>query len=145
MSDRYPRFLPEELLPEVEAKYNVRKDAYFRGITGLSSGAMCGFNAGWQMPEGGQDDPGKILRGPKRNLPVWFEDGSRDMHGPAQLKYGSWISGSLGMANALKRAGYGFHFSFGEVLTLVGKEQSNFPKDNLAVARLRPIEKRTNL
>ncbi len=26
VSDRYPRFLRDELLPDVEAKYNIRKD-----------------------------------------------------------------------------------------------------------------------
>jgi enterochelin esterase-like enzyme len=140
VSDRYPRFLRDELLPEVETKYNVRKDAYSRGIMGLSSGAICSFNAAWQMndqfsrviswigsyvslqwkenpeiAEGGQDYPDKVLREPKRNIRVWLQDGSRDMEfGPAQLKYGSWIAANLRMANALKLAGYDFHFSFGE-------------------------------
>jgi hypothetical protein len=51
VSDRYARFLRDEVLPEVEAKYNIRKDAYSRAITGLSSGGICSFNAAWQMPE----------------------------------------------------------------------------------------------
>ena len=140
VSDRYPRFLRDELLPEVEAKYNIRKDAYSRGIMGLSSGAICSFNAAWQMndqftrviswigsyvslqwkenpevAEGGQDYPDKVLREPKRNIRVWLQDGSRDMEfGPAQQKYGSWIAANLRMANALKFAGYDFHYSFGE-------------------------------
>jgi len=140
VSDRYPRFLRDELLPEVEAKYNIRKDSYSRGIMGLSSGAICSFNAAWQTPdqfsrviswigsyvslqwkenpeiaEGGQDYPDKMLREPKRNIRVWLQDGSRDQQfGPAQQKYGSWIAANLRMANALKLAGYDFHFSFGE-------------------------------
>jgi enterochelin esterase-like enzyme len=140
VSDRYPRFLRDELLPVVEKRYNIRKDSYSRGIMGLSSGAICSFNAAWQMPEqfsrviswigsyvslqwkenpenaeAGQDYPDKVLRGPKRNVRVWLQDGSRDMQsGPAQQKYGSWIAANLRMANALKLAGYDFHFSFGE-------------------------------
>ncbi len=140
VSDRYPRFLRDEPLPEVEAKYNIRKDAYSRGIMGLSSGAICSFNAAWQIndqfsrviswigsyvslqwkenpeiSEGGQDYPDKVLREPKRNIRVWLQDGSRDMEfGPAQQKYGSWIAANLRMANALKFAGYDFHYSFGE-------------------------------
>jgi enterochelin esterase-like enzyme len=140
VSDRYPRFLRDELLPEVEAKYNIRRDAYSRGIMGLSSGAICSFNAAWQMndqfsrviswigsyvslqwkenpenAEGGQDYPDKVLREPKRNIRVWLQDGSRDMEfGPAQRNYGSWVAANLRMANALKLAGYDFHFSFGE-------------------------------
>jgi enterochelin esterase-like enzyme len=139
VSDRYPRFLRDELLPEVEAKYSIRKDAYSRAIMGLSSGAICSFNAAWQMPEqfsrviswigsyvslqwkenaenpdGGQDYPDKVLRESKRNMRVWLQDGSRDQQfGPAQRNYGSWSAANLRMANALKMTGYDFHFSFG--------------------------------
>ncbi len=51
VSDRYPRFLRDEILAEVAAKYNLRKDAYSHAITGLSSGGICSFNAAWQMPD----------------------------------------------------------------------------------------------
>ena len=51
VSDRYPRFLRDEVLAEVAAKYNIRKDAYSHAITGLSSGGICSFNAAWQMPD----------------------------------------------------------------------------------------------
>ena len=36
VSDKYGQFLLEELLPEVYAKYNIRKDAYSRAIQGQS-------------------------------------------------------------------------------------------------------------
>ncbi|MBV9404115.1 MAG: hypothetical protein JO211_02145, partial [Acidobacteriaceae bacterium] len=100
VSDRYAHFLRDEILADVGAQYNIRKDAYSRGITGLSSGAICAFNAAWQMPDqfsrviswigsyesiqwkedpknpdGGQDFPDKILRERKRNLRVWLQDG----------------------------------------------------------------------
>jgi enterochelin esterase-like enzyme len=140
VSDRYPRFLRDELLPVVEAKYNIRKDAYSRAIMGLSSGAICSFNAAWQTPEqfsrvvswigsyvslqwkenpenpdGGQDYPDKVLRESKRNMRIWLQDGSRDQQfGPAQRNYGNWSAANLRMANALKLTGYDFHFSFGE-------------------------------
>lgn len=140
VSDRYPRFLRDELLAEVEAKYNIRKDAYSRGIMGLSSGGICSFNAAWQMPDqfsrviswigtftslqwkedaanldGGQDYPDKVLRESKRNIRVWLQDGSRDMQfGLAQRNYGNWPAANFRMANALKLTGYDFHFSFGE-------------------------------
>ena len=35
VSDRYARFLRDEILAEVGAKYNLRKDAYSHAITGL--------------------------------------------------------------------------------------------------------------
>jgi enterochelin esterase-like enzyme len=135
VSDRYPRFLRDEILAEVGAKYNLRKDAYSRAITGLSSGGICAFNAAWQLPaqfsrviswigsfsaiqwkedpanpDGGQDYPDKILREPKRNIRVWVQDGSDDL----DLRYGNWPLANLRMANALKAQDYDFHFSFGK-------------------------------
>ena len=136
VSDRYARFLRDEILAEVGAKYNIRKDAYSHAITGLSSGAICSFNAAWQMPDrfsrviswigsfdsiqwkedpavpdGGQDYPSKILRETKRNIRVWLQDGSEDLE---IERYGSWPLANLRMANALKMKGYDFHFSFGK-------------------------------
>ena len=135
VSDRYVRLLRDEILPDVAAKYNLRKDAYSRAITGLSSGGICAFNAAWQMPDqfsrvlswigsfsaiqwkedpavpdGGQDYPDKILREPKRDIRVWLQDGSEDL----DLRYGNWPLANLRMANALKAQGYDFHFSFGK-------------------------------
>ncbi len=40
VSDRYVHFLRDEIIAEVAAKYNLRKDAYSRAITGLSSGGI---------------------------------------------------------------------------------------------------------
>jgi enterochelin esterase-like enzyme len=136
VSDRYPRFLRDEILAEVEVKYNIRKDGYSRAIAGLSSGGICAFNAAWQMPkqfsrvlswigsftsiqwkedpansDGGQDYPEKVLRGPKRNIRVWLQDGSEDMEND---RYGSWPLANIRLANALKLKGYDFHLSFGK-------------------------------
>ena len=49
VSDRYPRFLRDEILAEVATRYNLRKDAYSRAIAGASSGGICSFNAAWQL------------------------------------------------------------------------------------------------
>jgi enterochelin esterase-like enzyme len=135
VSDRYPHFLRDELIPEVASKYNLRKDAYSHAITGLSSGGICSFNVAWQMPDqfsrvitwigsftgiqwhedpsipdGGQDYPEKILHESHRNLRVWVQDGSNDQENP---KYGSWPLANIRMANALKLKSYDFRFSFG--------------------------------
>jgi enterochelin esterase-like enzyme len=136
VSDRYVRYLRDEILTDVEAKYTIRKDAYSRAITGLSSGGICSFNAAWQMPDqfsrvltwigsftsiqwkedqairdGGQDYPEKILREPRRNIRVWLQDGANDQEND---RYGSWPLANIRMANALKLKGYDFHFSFGK-------------------------------
>ena len=46
VSDQYDRFLNEELLPEVYAKYNIRRDAYSHAIAGNSSGGICSMQPG---------------------------------------------------------------------------------------------------
>lgn len=151
VSDRYVRFLRDEVLADVAAKYNIRKDAYSRAITGLSSGGICSFNAAWQMPDqfsrviswigsftsiqwkedpnvadGGQDYPEKVLREPKRNLRVWLQDGAQDME---QEKYGSWPLANLRMANALKLKSYDMHFSFGNGSHNSGQGAAEFPEE----------------
>jgi enterochelin esterase-like enzyme len=151
VSDRYGRFLRDEVLAEVESQYNIRKDAYSRAITGLSSGGICSFNAAWQLPnqfsrviswigsftsiqwkedpslpDGGQDYPEKILRESKRNLRVWLQDGAEDQENE---RYGSWPLANLRMANALKLKGYDFHFSFGAGTHNSGQGAAEFPEE----------------
>ncbi len=135
VSDRYVRFLRDELLPEALAGLNVRTDAYSRAISGSSSGGICAFNVAWQMPDqfsrvqswigsfaaiqwqerpdviaGGQDFPDMVLRGPKRNIRVWSQDGANDQ----ERNHGSWPLDNIRMANAFHINGYDFHFSFGK-------------------------------
>jgi enterochelin esterase family protein len=151
VSDRYDRFLRDEVLAEVGAKYNIRKDSYSRAITGLSSGGICSFNAAWQMPDqfsrviswigsfasiqwkedpgnpdGGQDYPEKVLREPHRNIRVWLQDGSNDQEND---RYGSWPLANIRMANALKLKGYDFHLSFGKGTHNSGAGAAEFPEE----------------
>jgi enterochelin esterase-like enzyme len=151
VSDRYARFLRDEILADVAAKYTIRKDAYSRAITGLSSGGICSFNAAWQMPDqfsrviswigsftsiqwkerldipdGGQDYPEKILRESKRNIRVWLQDGANDQEND---RYGSWPLANIRMANALKLKGYDFHFSFGKGTHNSGQGAAEFPEE----------------
>ncbi|HEY6412283.1 MAG TPA: alpha/beta hydrolase-fold protein [Edaphobacter sp.] len=151
VSNRYALFVRDELLPEVAAKYNLRKDAYSHAITGLSSGGIASFNAAWQMPDefsrviswigsfaghqwhedpavpdGGQDYPEKILREPHRNIRVWIQDGSNDQE---DERYGSWPLANIRMANALKLGSYDFHFSFGVGPHNVVEGAAEFPQE----------------
>ncbi len=132
LSDKYATFLRDELLPEVQSKYNIRKDAYSKAIGGLSSGAMGAFTAAWEQPDqfgrvltwvcpftsvrwepgvrdGGNIYPFRIRKEPKKNLRVWIQDGSDDIenvHGSVPLQ-------NIQVANSLKFRGYDFHLSFG--------------------------------
>ena len=133
VSDRYARFLRDEILAEVQSRYNIRRDAYSRAIAGQSSGGICAFNVAWQQPnefsrvlsrigsftsiqwrpaqnlEGGNVYPFKIRKEPKRNIRVWLDDGANDL----ENDHGSWPLQNIQMANSLKMKGYDFHFSFG--------------------------------
>ena len=151
VSDRYARYLRDEVLADVAAKYNIRKDAYSRAITGLSSGGICSFNAAWQMPgefsrviswvgsftsiqwkedpaiaEGGQDYPEKVLREAKRNIRVWLQDGAADQEND---RYGSWPLANIRLANALKLKGYDFHFSLSEGTHSSAHGAAEFPEE----------------
>ncbi|HEV2445906.1 MAG TPA: alpha/beta hydrolase-fold protein, partial [Candidatus Sulfopaludibacter sp.] len=133
VTDRYARFLMEEVLPEVERMYKLRQDGYSRAIGGESSGGICAFNVAWLMPDkfsrvhsavgsftsiqwrpqenldGGNVYPFKVRKEPKRNIRVWMSDGSDDL----ENNFGSWPMQNIQMANSLKLREYDFHFRFG--------------------------------
>jgi enterochelin esterase family protein len=133
VSDRYTRFLMEEVLPEVEKVYRLRQDGYSRAIGGSSSGGICSFTAAWFMPEkfarvhsgvgsfasiqwrpeekldGGNLYPFKVRKEPKRNIRVWMSDGADDL----ENDHGSWPLQNIQLANSLKLKEYDFHFRFG--------------------------------
>ena len=125
VSDRYPRFLRDEILAEVQAKYNLRREGYSRGIAGQSSGGICAFNVAWQQPDqfsrvlsrigsytsiqwrspenvdGGNVYPFMVRKETKRNIRVWLDDGSEDL----ENNHGSWPLQNIQMANSLKMRG----------------------------------------
>jgi enterochelin esterase family protein len=148
MSDRYARFLRDEILAEVQSRYNIRRDAYSRAIAGQSSGGICAFNVAWQQPnefsrvlsrigsftsiqwrpaqnlDGGNVFPFKIRKEPKRNIRVWLDDGSNDL----ENDHGSWPLQNIQMANSLKMKGYDFHFSFGNGTHSTAHGNSELPE-----------------
>jgi enterochelin esterase-like enzyme len=148
VSDRYARFLRDELLAEVQGRYNIRKDASSRAITGLSSGGICAFNVAWQQPDqfsrvlswigsfaaiqwhpgvidGGNVYPNKVRLEPKRNMRVWLQDGANDVEGP----FGGWPTQNIQMANSLKLREYDFHFSFGTGTHNPAHGSAEFPEE----------------
>src|SRR5262249_4198297 len=142
VSDRYGRYLREEVLPEVEKAVKLRQDAYSRGAAGASSGAICAFNLAWFFPDqfsrvhssigsftglhwypeqqmdGGYIVSNNVRREPRRNIRVWMSDGMYDLEvdsngRPDLYVAGSWPHNNIQLANALKTRGYDFHFRYG--------------------------------
>ncbi len=153
VNDRYARFLRDEILAEVQARYNIRKDGYSRGIGGQSSGGICAFNVAWQQPdqfsrvlsrigsftsiqwkfgqadlkdnlEGGNVYPFKVRKEPKRNIRVWLDDGANDL----ENDHGSWPLQNIQLANSLKMKGYDFRFSFGNGTHNTAQGNSELPE-----------------
>jgi enterochelin esterase-like enzyme len=134
VSNRFGRYLMDEVLAEVEKTYKLRSDGYSRAIAGESSGAICAFNVAWQFndkftrvhsaigsytsiqwrpgehQDGGNIFPFLIRKEAKKNIRVWQSDGSEDI----ENQFGSWPAQAVQFANSLKMKGYDFHFRFGE-------------------------------
>jgi enterochelin esterase-like enzyme len=132
VDDKYARYLRDEILKGVEAKYNIRKDGYSRFISGSSSGAICAFNVAWWhnehftrvlswvgsytsiqwdpwKKEGGNIFPFLIRKSDRKNIRIWLTDGHNDL----ENNHGSWPLQNIAMANSLKMKEYDFHFYFG--------------------------------
>lgn len=148
VSDRYGKYLLEEVLPEVEKTYKLRSDAYSRAIAGASSGAICALNAAWYHPQqfsrvlshigsytalqwhpernldGGYVVSQKVRREARKNLRVWLSDGTDDGESAA----GSWPLGNIMLANALKLKGYDFHFRFGDGMHSIAQGALDLPE-----------------
>jgi enterochelin esterase-like enzyme len=148
VSDRYDRFLLEEVLPEVENAYKLRPDGYSRAIAGESSGGICSLNAAWFMPEkfsrvhsaigsytsirwhpeekldGGNLYPFMVRKQPKRNIRIWMSDGTDDL----ENAHGSWPLQNIQLANSLKMREYDFHFRFGLATHDAGQAGIDLPE-----------------
>jgi enterochelin esterase family protein len=148
VSDRYAKYLMDEVLPEVGKDYKLRPDSYSRAIAGASSGAICAFNVAWYRPDdfsrvlshigsyvalqwrpdqnldGGYIVSNKVRRDQRKNLRVWLSDGADDNESNA----GSWPLNNILLANALKLKGYDFHFRFGEGMHAIAQGAMDLPE-----------------
>jgi enterochelin esterase family protein len=128
LSDRYARFIVEEMLPEVGKKYNLTKDPEGRAIGGTSSGAICAFTVAWQRPDefrkvismigsytsigyrpprddqpmvpGGDLYPTLIRKNPIKPIRIFLQDGSNDLNN----EHGNWFLANQQMLSALQWA-----------------------------------------
>lgn len=118
MSDRYAKFLIDEILPEVEKSYNLTKDPNCRGIGGSSSGAIAAFTVAWHRPDsfrrvlsfigsyvnlrGGHAYDSLVRKTEPKPLRVFLQDGERDLN----IYSGSWWHANQSLAASLQFAGY---------------------------------------
>lgn len=118
LGDLYARFLAEELLPEVQAKYLITSDPSLRAIAGASSGAIAAFTAAWERPDlfrrvfstigtyvglrGGNEYPTLIRKFEPRPIRVFLQDGYNDQN----IYGGNWWIANQDMFSALTWAGY---------------------------------------
>lgn len=116
--DRYARFLLEEILPAVHARYPLATDPGSRLIMGGSSGAFCAFNAAWHRPDafgrvcsivgsytglrGGHHAAPLVRLTEPKPLRIFLEGGAEDLH----VYAGDWWTANLEMLSSLTYAGY---------------------------------------
>jgi enterochelin esterase family protein len=134
LSDRYARFLLEEILPEVEKTVTLRHDAASRAISGISSGGICAFTVAWERPdqfskvlswvgsftniasgktlrEGGHNYEALVRKTlPRKPIRVFLQDGANDLDNAN----GNWPLANQTLARSLQYAGYDYKFEFGQ-------------------------------
>jgi enterochelin esterase family protein len=126
LGDRYAKFVIEEILPEVEKKYNVSKDPEMRAIAGSSSGGICAFTVAWERPDqfrkvltnvgsfvhlrGGNIYPSLIRKTEPKPIRVYMADTSGDLDNP----FGHWPLANKQMNAALAYMGYDVRFDWAE-------------------------------
>ena len=126
VTDRYARFLLEEIIPEVARTYNLRTDGNSRAIAGASSGAIAAFAAAWNRPDafsrvfstigtyvglrGGNDFPTLVRKTERKPLRVFLQDGSNDLNNHG----GNWFLANQEMLSAFDFAGYDVEHAWGD-------------------------------
>src|ERR1700724_1313348 len=134
LSDRYSRFLLEELIPEVAKKYNLSTNPDDRALCGLSTGAVGAFMAAWNRPDqfhrvlsfigtyvamkGADALPALIRKTEPKPIRIFLQDGKNDHIVPA-APYGTFYAGSWPinkqvMYDAFESAGYDARLVIGD-------------------------------
>ncbi len=126
LGDRYAKFLLEEIIPEVEKRYNISKDPEMRAIGGASSGGIASFTVAWEHPEafrkvlstigsftnlrGGNVYPSLIRKTEPKPIRVYLADTSGDIDN----QFGNWPQANKLMSSALSYMGYDHRFDWAE-------------------------------
>ena len=125
LGDRYPRFLLEEIFPEVAKQYKLSTNPDDRAVAGSSSGGIASFTVAWERPEafhrvmsfigsfanlrGGDVYADLIRKMEPKPLRIFLQDGSNDQN----IYGGSWYLSNQSIAKSLDYAGYEVKFEVG--------------------------------
>ena len=130
----YSRVVCDELLPAIEAEYNISSDPQMRGIGGSSSGAIAAFMVAWERPEafhkvlsnvgsftdieGGHVYPDLVRAEPvTKPIRVFLCDGRNDNRSlSADGSYNEkrdWFYQNVRMQSALEDKGYDLNYTWG--------------------------------
>ncbi len=142
LSGRYAEFVETEVLPLVEAKFNVKltRDPEGRAAMGGSSGGACALIMAWYHPElyhrvlaysgtwvnqqwpsnpetphGAWEFPEHLIpNSPAKPIRIWMEVGDRDLLNPNVMRDGmhDWVIANERMASALAARSYHYQFVF---------------------------------
>lgn len=126
LTEKYSRFVIEEMIPELEKTYSISRDPKARAIGGMSSGAICAFTVAWHRPDcfhkvlshvgsycdirGGHNYPFWIRQWPKRDIKVFLQSGEKDL----ETQFGNWWLANLQMESALAWRKYDYKFVGGK-------------------------------
>jgi sugar lactone lactonase YvrE/predicted esterase len=134
ISDRFSRFLLEELIPAVAKSYHLSPNPDDRGLCGVSTGAVGAFMAAWHRPDqfhrvlsfigtyvamkGADTLPALVRKTEPKPIRIFMQDGKNDHVVPAE-PYGTFYAGSWPINNqvmyeALEYAGYDAKLVMGE-------------------------------
>ncbi|MCF7786433.1 MAG: hypothetical protein K9N47_09935 [Prosthecobacter sp.] len=126
IGDAYSRFLIDEILPEVEKRYQTkfRSQPEAWAIAGGSSGGICSFTVAWERPDkfrkvlswvgsfvdlkGGHVYPSLIRLTERKPIRIYLLDGENDIDN----KFGNWPIANKQMAAALKYMNYDFRIDW---------------------------------
>lgn len=125
VSDRYARFVIDEMIPLVTKDYSISPNPDHRGICGQSSGGICALTAAFFRPDafrrvisfigsftnlkGGHEWAVTLRKFEPRPLRVFLQDGSNDNN----IYAGSWWIGNQDVDAALEHSGYEHTFITG--------------------------------
>lgn len=137
--DRYARFLLEDVLPRVGARYALSPDPKMRALVGNSAGGAAAFNAAWHRPDafgnvishlgrftamrGAQHYPQLVRESAPRPLRVFLQSGVNDQ----VSRFGDGFAANRALAAALVARGYDVKAVWGDGRHTVRHSAAIFP------------------